>query len=280
MPMDVFGMKIAELEYLSELINNKPFRDSLNIKLKLGLIEKELKEIKKLDSVSAKLANRNLETDAIDYNHFVTSAYGTSTVLKSLVRTTKDFAERERERKEKEFERWSGALRWMVTETDSIPLFKEVPDGSKFKPLVLVEDKFTAGFQFADTVAMGYFSTINPARKGGVSVSFPINNKVFTRNRLPVTKALSASDENGQVFYLMFYSEEKVDEKFPATVAKIYRTDGLAWSYNFSCDLLPVEVSFQVESGEVAVKTSNPAGESKMVFIDKNGKRKNVTNEE
>jgi tetratricopeptide (TPR) repeat protein len=276
LPMDVFGMKIAELEYLSELINNKPFRDSANIKLRLGLIEKELEEIKKLDSVSTKLAARDLETDVLDYNHFVNSAYGTSAVLKSLVKTTKDFADREKERKEKDFERLSGALRWMVSETDSIPLFKDVPDGSKFKPLVLVEEKFTAGFQYVDTVATGYFSTINPARKGGVSVSFPINNNIFTRNRLPVTKALSASDENGQVFYVLFYSEEKLEEKFPVTVAKIYRTDGLAWSSNFSFEMLPAEVSFQVESGEVAVKTSNPAGESKMVFIDKNGKRKNA----
>ncbi|MFZ1806730.1 MAG: hypothetical protein WAU36_05900 [Cyclobacteriaceae bacterium] len=280
MPMDVFGMKIAELEYLSELINNKPFRDSANIKLRLGLIEKELKEIKKLDSVSAKLATRDLEADAIDYNHFVANAYGTSIVLKSLVKTTKDFADREKERKEKELERLSGALRWMVTETDSIPLFMEVADGSKFRPLILVDEKFTAGFKFADTVATGYFSTINPSRKGGVSVSFPVNNKVFSKNKLPVTKALSASDENGQVFYVLFYSEQKVEEKFPATVAKIYRTDGLAWSNNFSYEMLPTEVSFQVESGEVAVKTSNPAGESKMVFIDKNGKRKSANNEE
>lgn len=280
MPMDVFGMKIAELEYLSELINNKPFRDSANIKLRLGLIENELKEIKKLDSISVKLANRNLDSDALDYNHFVTNAYGTPAVLKSLVKTTKDFADREKERKEADKERLSGALRWMLSETDSIPLFMEVAVDSKFKPLLIVEEKFTAGLHFADTVASGYFSTVNPARKGGVSVSFTVNNKVFKVNKLPVTKGLSSSDENGQVFYLLFYSEEKVEEKFPATVAKIYHTDGLAWAGNFSFEMLPTEVSFQVESGEVAVKTSNAAGESKMVFIDKNGKRKNVNNEE
>lgn len=280
MPMDIFGMKIAELGYLSELINDKPYRDSANVKLKLSFVKKELKEIEKLDSISAKLSTRNLAADALDYNHFVNSAYGTPAVLKSLVKTTNDFADREKERKEKEFERLTEALRWMVSEADSIPLFIEVADNSKFKPLVLVEDKFTAGFQFADSVATGYFSTINPARQGGVVVSFPIDNKVFTRKKLPVTKALSASDENGQVFYILFYSEEKVGEKFPTTLAKIYRTDGLAWSNNFSYDLLPVEISFQVDSGEVAIKTSNPAGESKMVFIDKNGKRKNASNEE
>lgn len=279
MPMDIFGMKIAELGYLSELINNKPLIDSANVKLKLDLLKKELKEIEALDSISTKLEARDIDADALDYSHFVKNSYGTPSVLKSLIKTTKDFADREEERKEKEVKRFTESLRWMVSETDSIPLFMEASDNSKFKPLVLVEDKYTAGFQFADSTATGYFSTINPARKGGINISFPVDKKVFNRRKLPVTKALSASDENGQVFYILFFSEEKIQEKFPATLAKIYRTDGLAWSNNFSFDLLPVEVSFHVESGEVALKTSNPAGESKMAFIDKNGKQKNTGNE-
>ena len=279
LPMDIFGMKIAELGYLSELINNKPLRDSASVKLKLEMVEKELKEINSLDSIATKLEARDMEADVLDYAHFVKNAYGTPAVVKSLVKTTKDFADREKERKTAVFAQLKESLRWMVVEADSIPLFMEVPKSSPYKPLLLVEDKYTAGFQFSDSVATGYFSTIAPSRKGGIKVVFPVDNKVFNRKNLPITKALSASDENGQVFYILFYSEGKVNEKFPATLAKIYRTDGLAWSHDFSYGLLPVEVTFQVESGEVAIKTSNPAGESKMVFIDKNGKPKATHNE-
>lgn len=276
LPMDVFGMKIAELEYLSELINHKLYVDSTSIKLHLKLTEVELKEINKLDSVSDKLAARNIEEEMKDYDHFITSAYGTPAVLKSLVKTTKDFAGREKQRKQDEFDRYTNALKWMITEKDSIPLFMEVSDKSKFRPLILIEEKYTGGFQFADTTATGYFSTINITRKGGVTATFPVDKATFTKRSLPVTKALSSSDANGQVFYLLFYSEEKKADKFPVTLVKIYRTDGLAWSNNFALELLPVELSFQVESGEVSVKTSNPAGESKMVFIDKNGKQKDT----
>lgn len=276
MPMDVFGMKIAELEYLSELINHKLYKDSTSIKLHLQLTGAALKEINKLDSVSDKLAARNFDEEMKDYNHFITSAYGTSAVLKSLVKTTKDFAAREKQRKQSEYDHYAATLKWMLTEKDSIPLFMDVSDKSKFKPLILVEEKYTGGFQLADTTATGYFSTINISRKGGVTATFPVDKIAFTRRSLPVAKALSASDTNGQVFYLLFYSEEKVMDKFPVTIVKIYRTDGLAWSNNFAFELLPVELSFQIESGEVSVKTSNPAGESKMVFIDKNGKRKDT----
>lgn len=274
MPMDVFGMKIEELEYLSELITNKPLRDSADVKLHVRLTESELKEVSHLDSVATKLSARNFDEDAVDYDHFVRNAYGTSSVLKSLVKTTKDFADREKKRKAEELQRLKGAINWMVTPKDSIPLFMEVPVGSKFKPLILVEEKYTFGFQFADTTALGYFSAINPARKDGLSVTFPVDNKVFTQRKLPVTKALSASDEKGEVFYALFYSTEKVNEKFPVTLAKIYRKDGLAWSSNFACELLPNGLTFHVESGEVAVKTTNAAGESKMVFVDRNGKKK------
>lgn len=274
LPMGVFAMKIAELEYLSELVDHRNYRDSANVKLHLQFTTAEIKEVTKLDSIAGKLEARNLDEEVKDYSHFVNSAYGTSAVLKSLIKTTKDFAEREVMRKQSELQQLEEALKWIVSETDSVPLFMGVSDTSKFRPMILVEDKYTAGFHFVDTTATGYFRNITPSRKADIALEFPVDQKNFTLRRLPVIKALSASDENGQVFYTLFYSQEKVNDKFPVTITKIYKTDGLAWSNNFEFEMLPVEVSFQLESGEVAVKTSNPAGESKMVFVDRNGKRK------
>ncbi|MCB0488033.1 MAG: hypothetical protein R2820_03330 [Cyclobacteriaceae bacterium] len=274
LPMGVFAMKISELEYLSELVDHKNFRDSANVKLHLEFIKAEIKEATKLDSIAGKLEARNLDEEVKDYSHFVNNAYGASTVLKSLIKTTKDFAEREVGRKQGELQHWEDALKWIVSEADSVPLFMEVGDTSKFKPMILVEEKYTAGFHFTDTTATGYFRNITPSRKADIAIDFPVDKKNFTLRRLPVIKALSASDDNGQVYYTLFYSQEKVNDKFPVTITKIYKTDGLAWSNNFEFEMLPVEVSFQLESGEVSVKTSNPAGESKMVFVDRNGKRK------
>lgn len=236
------------------------------------MTQKELAKLNKLDSLAGKLVDRNFEEEKEDYGHFIKNAYGTPVVLKSLAKTTLDFADREKKRKGEVLDFYNNALKWVVSDLDSIPLFTSVDGSSRYKPLIIVEEKYTAGFQFADSLANGYFRTITPSRRADVAVGFPVD-KNFTLRKLPVIKALSAADENGQVFYTLFYSEEKVEDKFPVTLAKIYRTDGLAWSNNFSFELLPAEVSFQIESGEIAVKTSNPAGESKMVYIDKNGKR-------
>ncbi len=275
-PLDIFDMKIAELEYLSELIANGQYKDSVNYKLHVEQTKSELKELSKLDSITEKLLRRNFDNEAKDYAHFITNAYGNPAVLRSLIRSMNEFAIRESDRKQKELKNLMNSMNWIVTETDSIPLFMDVKAGSKFIPLVIVEEKYTAGFQFADSIATGYFMTINPSRKVGVKASFPIDKSVFSRRKMPVTKAISTSDENGQVFYVLVYSEEKVEDKFPVTIAKIYRTDGLAWCNSFSCEMTPTEMTIQIQTGEVSVKTSNPAGESKMVFIDKNGNRKDV----
>lgn len=274
MPMDIFGMKIAELEYLSELINHKAYSDSTDVKLHVQLTTNELKEINVLDSLAGKLESRDFAEDAKDYSYFIVNAYGTPTVLKSLVKTTKDFAEREKKRKEEELNLYNESLRWVISEKDTIPLFMQVETSSKYRPLIIVDEKYTAGFQYADTLASGYFRTVTPSRKADIAIDFPVDRKNFSLRTLPVTKALSASDANGQVYYVLYYSEQKVGDGFPVTLAKIYRTEGLAWSNNYSLEMLPTELNFQIESGEVSIKTSNPAGESKMVFVDRNGKKK------
>ncbi|HEY5690668.1 MAG TPA: hypothetical protein VIS49_04345 [Cyclobacteriaceae bacterium] len=275
-PLDIFEMKIAELEYLSEVIANSQFKDSVNYKLHADQIKSELKELNKLDSVTEKLMKRNFDNEAKDYMHFITNAYGNPIVLKSLIRTMLEFANREQARKQNTLKGLTNSMRWIVSATDSIPLFMDVTPESKFIPLVIVEEKYTAGFQFADSTVTGYFMTINPARVVGVKAEFPVDKTIFSRRKMPVTKAMSTSDENGQVFYILTFSEEKKEDKFPVTLAKIYRTDGLAWCSTFAFEMQPTELAFQIQTGEVSIKTSNSAGESKMIFVDKSGSRKDL----
>ena len=278
LPTGVFDMKIAELKYLSKFIEHSALKDSVDIRLHIKLAEDELRQVKALDSIAGKLESRDLTEDVKDYQHFVTNAYGTPTVLKSLIKTTKDFASRESQRKMAELEDYKESLKWIVTETDSIPLFTDVKFTSHYWPLILEEEKYTAGLYFADTTAVGYFRTITPSRKEELAINFPLDNSIYNLRTLPVVKALSSADDNGQVYYLLFYSIQKLVDKFPGTLVKIYRTDGLAWSSSLSFEMVPAEIGFQADNGEVGVKTSNPAGESLMVFIDRNGKRKETAN--
>lgn len=273
MPMAVFGMKIAELEYGSDLIANKPLKDSADVNLGITCVKNELKDIQKLDSIAGYLLSRNIDADAEDYKHFVTSSYGTPLVLKSLIRTTKEYAEREKLKKEKEWEIRMQALKWIVDGSDSIPLFADASQQYKYKPLITDKEEYTAGLKYADSVATGYFYTVVPSRKPEVKAEFPVNQAAFQKRNLPITKALSSTDGKGQVYFILLYSENKVANKFPVSIAKIYRTDGLSWTNAYTFESAPSELVFAADSGELSVKVTNPNGESKMIVIDKNGKQ-------
>ena len=165
------------------------------------------------------------------------------------------------------------ALKWIIDGSDSIPLFADASHQYKFKPLITDKEEYTGGLKYVDSAATGYFYTVVPSRKPEVKAEFPVNQVAFQKRNLPITKALSATDGKGQVYFVLLYSEKKVDGKFPVNIAKIYRTDGLSWSHAYLFDSVPAELIFAADTGELSVKVTNPNGESKMIVIDKNGKQ-------
>ena len=273
MPLALFGLKISELEYSSSLITNKPLQDSANVNLRLNCLKAELIAIHKMDSLAANLMQRNIEIEAENYGHFVTDAYGNIAVLKSLLKSTKDFSEREKFKKENEWEVTMQSLKWIVDAKDSIPLFADALKlNYKFKPLVIVGEDYTAGLVFNDSTATGYFYTISATHLRDIKVNFPIDKISFKLRNLPITKGISTTDGKGQVYFVLIYGESKVDGKFPATLAKIYRSDGMAWSKNITLEMLPIELLYKSDTAELSIKISDPSGDSKVMVIDKSGK--------
>lgn len=271
MPLKIFEMKVSELAYGSQIVEDRSLKDSLNVDLHLTAVRKELALVKKIDSLSGLLAERNLDEEGENYKHFVTHAYGTPTVLKSQIKSTKEFAMREVALKERELKRITESLRWLVVTTDSIPLFMEVLPTSRFKPMIVEGGKFTTGFQYADSLVTGYFYFISSSRKQDTKGTFPVDQAVFKKRNIPFTKPLSTQDEKSKVYFIMFYSEAKIKDKFPATIAKIHRIDGLTWTINYSFDQSPEQLIYSPDTSELSVRTKNAAGEVLGVVFDKNG---------
>jgi hypothetical protein len=268
LPMDVFALKIADIEYKSTLLENKNSKDSSNVYLLLSAVQSEVKCLNKLDSVSDKLLKRNLDEDILNYHQFVNNTFTKGDILKSYIRSLKDYSEREKSGKNRELAFRTEALKWLVNGSDSIPLFNEAPR-SKFWPLVVLQDKYTAGLVFSDSVSgQGYFYSITPSRKPDVKVTFPIDKATMKERRQQGVKAFVTSDPAGQVFFVVIYMERMVNGKHPATIAKIYKSDGLSWSHSFGFDIVPEEIVFVSDTGELVIKSS---GET-FVSIDKNGK--------
>ena len=140
---------------------------------------------------------------------------------------------------------------------------------ARFKPLIILEEKFTSGLQYADSLnPTGYFYTIRPSRIPDVKVTFPVDKPNFKLSRVSSSKALTYSDAGGQIYFVLIYTERPAkDGKHAATLAKIYRSDGLAWSMNYQLGYVPKEIQFKPDGGELTIK-----GDTQQNTIDKNGK--------
>jgi hypothetical protein len=269
LPMDVFSVKIADLHYKSTLLENKPFKDSSDLRLQIALTRKALRSVTKLDSITGRLLSRDIDSEIANYSYFVTNTYSNATVLKSFIKVVKDYAEREKGDRQKELMEREKALRWMVVENDSIPLFMDGVTSRKFKPLSVVEERYTAGINYSDTTNIkAYFYSITPSRVPDIKVLFPVEKVPFRKSESVNVHSLTYSDPAGQIFFVLVFSEKPGREnKYPATVAKIYRSDGLAWSANYTLAFIPKEVSFRPDTGEFVMRAD--AQES---VVDKNGK--------
>ena len=269
LPMQVFAAKIADLAYRSTLLENKAGSDSANVHVRLNSLMREFDYLNKLDSAATKLSAEDIDRKAPDYQYFIQNTFNTTAVLKSYIDGLKQYAVRERRIKEVELGMRKEALRWLINGSDSIPLFLGSTD-SKYKPLAVVEEKFTVGLVYADSLdPSGYLFTINATRTPEVKVSFPVEKLSFKQSQLPSIKASTFSDAEGQIYFVLVFSDRgDAENKFTSTLAKIYRSDGLAWSMNYHLDFVPSDITFKADSGELSIRGSN----NQQYTLDKNGK--------
>lgn len=270
LPMDVFSVKIADLDYRSTRLENSSLKDSLDLHMRLKMAREELKSAKVLDSLAGKLLQRDMDKDVENYTYFVNNTYSNATVLKSFIKVIKEYSDREVQLRKAQVARHEKAMQWLVINAvDSIPLFTEAKSG-RFRPLTVVSEKFTTGIHYIDSVtAQAYFYSITPSRVPDMKITFPVVSASFRQSQFPNAKSLTFSDPAGQIFFVLVYSEKPgVDNKFPATLAKIYRSDGLAWSTNYTLPFVPKELIFRTDTGECTIRAD--AQES---VIDKNGKQ-------
>ena len=264
--MLLFAMKTADLEYRSTLFEHKPFRDSSDIHLQLNMLDKEIRLLEKLDSTAAILTDDKLSEKSIDYSSFVSSTYSNGSVLKSYIRSLTEFGLREHKKKTAARAQYTRALEYIVDGSDSIPLSGNLVN--TYKPLVTTPEKFTMGLSLKDTTQLqGYFYTITSSRTPEVKAFFPLDKSAFKSGTISAARGLAYSDAGGQIYYMLVYSEQTLKEKIHATVAKIYRSDGLSWRVDCPLTFTPTELSVSADTGELLIRNG-----TEQVVVDKNGK--------
>lgn len=268
LPTLLFNLKIAEVNYRSDLAAHVLLKDSANIPLKLNLAKQELKAVKVLDSLAKALPVSLIDEKADDYEYFIKNTYNQASVLKSYVRGLQEFAEREMALKDFEVKFRTKGINWLTVEDDSVSLQLNPGLDKAYQPLVIMPEKYTAGLHFKDSVATsGYLYGITLSRKPDLAIKFPVDVG-YKHKTLAQSKAFIVHDAGEQIFFVILYNENKVKDKLTVTVAKIYRSDGLAWSNHFKVDMPPASATFI--NGELIVT----GFDDKKWVLDKNGKMK------
>lgn len=266
LPISLFALKTTDLEYRSALLEHKSLRDSADLHLQISMVSRELALLSRVDSMATVLPEEKLMEKSLDYAEFISDTYGAPAVLKSYIHTLGDFAVRERKRKNDLLAAYQNALKYIVDGVDSIPLGADAT--RNFKPLILNPEKFTMGISLKDTTQVqGYFYSITASRKPELKAYFPLAKNLCNTRNISSAKALGYSDAAGQIYYLLIYNDNAFQEKFPATLAKIYRSDGLAWKIDQPLAFTPTELVVSAETGELFIRD----GEAEVV-VDKNGR--------
>ena len=265
MPIDLFSLKIKQLDYLSTLIEHKQIRQNNNIYDKLKASKLELGSLNKVDSISSKMVARNLDEDILNYKEFVVSTFTKGEILKGFIKGMKDFSNREVSQKRKEIQRYEESLKWLIVDNDSIPVTNEVSHKS-IKPIV-INERYTAGMSVSGGIVKGYFYNIPPSHKPDVRVQYAVDS-AFSKVDMNLINGFITSDPGEQIFFVVIYSDAGLNSgKYPATVVKLYKVDGLSWAVNFAFDFKPSGISFNADNGELVVKSES----DQRVVIDKTG---------
>lgn len=275
LPADLFTLKIADLEYRSLVIENKGRADTISLHTRVDMTRSALAQARRLDSLSVLLSKRDLDSLGLDYARLVSDTYTSVSVVKTFVQATAGFAAAAKLQQEAKLARLTESMRWIVAGSDSIPLFVGTVH-TKFRPLIVVDERYTAGLHYADSLSpAGYLYSINATRIPEVKVTFPVEKSSFREGRLASSRALSYADAADHLYYVLIYSDvPDKDSQIDATLAKIYKADGLAWSTNYKLAFVPKELQFANATGDVSIVGDN----GQKTVIDKAGKQLTIDN--
>lgn len=257
LPLKVFEVKKAEVNYLSKALIYNNYRDSADWVYKAEALAGKLSGLSVLDSMLRLLSDSPWETEWTFYESYVHSSFGEFSSFEGFIHSHETFIRDKGLVMEEELKQIENRSRWLVDDMDSIPLFDIDDPGyaGGFMPVIL-EEEYTAGLYFPTPgdSARGYFSLVNNKRVPESKVFFDISSDYFNESSALDILSKVDIDEKGQVYHLMFYLPLAEQENYAASLCKIYTSDGLAWKKDLILDTAPAGLEISSMSGEVKIE--------------------------
>lgn len=255
LPEYLFKFKIKNIENESYKMEHLYYRDSSDILFQMEVANIKFENYSEMDSLLKLLVGRDYSEDQLNYENFIKNQYQDISGLESYIKSEFENVVNHKRNSENEINALIERSRWLIGETDSIPLFKEVNVGlSKHVPLT-VEDAYTSGFYFSgESPAEGYFATVTNARDIDLYATFKIDNEHFNKQNLEVTSNIISQDDGGHFYVILLYTQLPEQDANAASIAKIYTSDGLAWNKNLTLSTVPKAVLINDNTGDIIIE--------------------------
>ncbi|ELR72418.1 hypothetical protein C900_01574 [Fulvivirga imtechensis AK7] len=274
LPVAMFDLKIADLKFNSSVIQNRDYTDSLDIMYQLEVVGNRLHQLNAMDSLVNILVGKDLAEECKNYKEYVDAQFGGEAGLQAFVKQKLDFVIEQKRARNTEYERIRERSRWLVAESDSIPLF-DIRQGNRYIPLEIT-DETTSGLYFSgEKPAEGYFSLVERTRVPKVNIKFEVNSEFFNKANIEGISSKTVMDEAGQIYFVVFYTPKPEQDTYVATISKIYTSDGLAWTKSVDLAMTPKNFTYEQQAGEFIVEydaeTGTNGNASKTLVLDKKG---------
>lgn len=271
LPFAVFRLKIADLQYSSEIMAGRADHSSGNLVARLARLRREIRAVEVMDSVATAEISRDLKAESVRYNKFVRESFGDIETLTAQFRTTLGFTKSKRDELRAEIDGLKSSIRFLNDGDVKIPVSPDVSaDG--YYPLYTDPENYTIGVRYLDGLhPQGYFYQITPSRQAALKADIPLDSGAFAVAKAPLFKALMTATPSGDVLFPILYSTESLDGKINVVVSKVYKVDGLAWTFTFPVEGTPVAATFIRETGGLSLTLETTTGQI-IYRITKDGK--------
>ncbi|MDH5397176.1 MAG: hypothetical protein OEX02_03470 [Cyclobacteriaceae bacterium] len=307
LPLKLIELRLAELNYYNTFFSNNSFRDSVDYTFRISLNQKEAGILEKVHDLATNIASLNIDEHLRNFKDFVDQRYSGYLGLDQYIKSKLEFSSSLIEELNKLNDQYHLRNAYTLYQNDTIYI-----DSLGFSvkeryhhPLGRI-GQMAAGIKLKGDTLSGYLVEVTPARVTDFYVEIPIDSLLNTKE----SKVSGISDMDGQVYYLLYHSDNaffitsvdstsvqspvdlqdeflledslgsqnafKMDTLWKATIAKVYRADGLSWASNIVLKGKPDGIKL-LANGELQINLieyagANAARKPVQILVDKEGK--------
>lgn len=264
-PFSLFELKKAELGYLSDRLELLRTAELLNIDKQLVLTRNSLRLIYNIDSIiNNKITKYNLSNEALNYKYLVETQYEGVNGLTTFIQDKLKLVTNEKEQLANDLELLEEKSRWLIYQSDSIPLFQrdtgEVFTFNTDKTYVFLDKisisdtlSFTYGIKYDfNRKPFIYFSGVMPTHSTETIVEFEIDATTFAIDSISSIAVKKVMDDDTNT-YLLLYSTNYNDQPTNGHLFRVRNDLTLSWEKSITLLYPPDVLTISNDFGVIAI---------------------------